>query len=125
MIVPLNKKQFANFYNPQAVFKRQGPFIMPQTIYHRSHSDIISKKISPAPQGTVIIGTKSLLSADKRDFVSCKEAAKKMPAKSYETDSNPQKVGSEQISVRTARLQVVSRCERDLLQKRRNSGAGY
>lgn len=54
---------------------------MPQTIYHRSHSDIISKKISPAPQGTGIIGTKSLLSADKRDFVSCKEAAKKMPAK--------------------------------------------
>ena len=93
-------------------------------IYHRSQSDIISKKISPAPQGTGIIETKSLLSADKRDFVSCKEAAKKMPAKSYETDSNPQKVGSEQISVRTARLQVVSRCERDLLRKRRSSGAG-
>lgn len=99
---------------------------MPQTIYHRSQSDIISKKISPAPQGTGIIGTKSLLSADKRDFVSCKEAAKKMPAKSYETDSNTgQKVGSEQIGVRTTRLEVVSRCERDLLQKRRNSGAGY
>ena len=47
-----------------------------------------------------------------------------MPAKSFEIDSNPPKVGSEQSGVKTTRLQVVSRCERDLFRKRRNNGAG-
>ena len=45
-----------------------------------------------------------------------------MPEKSFEIDSNPPKVGSEQIGVKTARLQVVSRCERDLFRKRRRRG---
>ena len=40
-----------------------------------------------------------------------------MPAKSFEIDSNPPKVGSEQSGVKTTRLQAVSRCERDLLRK--------
>ena len=52
----------------------------------------------------------------------CQHVAKELPAKSFEIDSNPQKVGSEQIGVKTARLQVVSRCERDLLRKRRSDG---
>lgn len=47
-----------------------------------------------------------------------------MPVKSFEIDSNPPKVGGEQSGVKTARLQVVSRCERDLFRKRRNNGAG-
>ena len=64
------------------------------------------------------------INASTRPDSVCKEATKEMPAKSFETDSNPQKVGSEQIGVKTARLQVVSRCERDLFRKSRNNGAG-
>ena len=66
---------------------------------------------------------KTLQAADLQGLI-CKELTKKMSAKSFEIDSNPRKVGSEQIGVKTTRLQAVSRCERDLLQKRRNSGAG-
>ena len=49
---------------------------------------------------------------------------KKDACEKFWIDSNPQKVGSEQSGVKTARLQVVSRCERDLFRKRRNNGAG-
>ena len=44
-----------------------------------------------------------------------------MPSQKSDVDLNPQKVDSKQIGVQTERLQAISQCERDLLQKKRQT----
>lgn len=44
-----------------------------------------------------------------------------MPPQNSDMDLNLQKVDSKQIGVKTNRLQAISQCERDLLQKNRHT----